>query len=106
MATRNKWAPMRSDPLPQRSSAADTNNYAQPTPTRTMVFQTFWSGNQLPGTHIVMGPHAVNIKVSSQDNRVPQRSGGSFGPVLGQVAAQRLVARMQAAWGNARARGN
>lgn len=87
-------------PLPQRLSAQDTNSYVQPTPAAIPRYMTFWKGNQLPPPTLLNAPFMRYILVSSQDNKVPQRTGGTFGRNLGQLSSTQLVARMHAAWNN------
>ena len=95
---RQKQHNIYSQPFPQRLSAADTNQYVQPTPIHGEPFLTFWAGNQVPAPFIATQAHPQYLLISSQELREPVRSGGSFNVVLGQLSTGRLVARMRAAW--------
>lgn len=91
-----------SKPFPQRLSAQDTLEWFEGRPALSDNYMSFWSGNQLPGTHVITPPHAYYVNVSSQYDTQPVRPGGIFSQQLGQLNSADLIARWRAAWANAR----
>lgn len=106
MGMRLPFARIVSTPLPQRNEGNDATNYAQPLVVEYFAepYQTYWMGNQIPGVFIHTQSNANYWPVSSLDPIMPQRQGGSFGQVLGQVQSSSLVARMHQLWSAAKSR--
>lgn len=86
-----------SAPFPQRLSAQDTRTYQQPLPLDWASFQSFFTGNQLPGVHMTTANTAY-IPYASQEDLRPRLAGGSFGPVMTQLQTANLVATWRQTW--------
>lgn len=105
-----KLGQLISRPLPQRMSYQDTTNYAAQLPAvpwemNLAPYQTYWMGNQLPGTFIHTQAHANLVNVRSPGLLMPNFQGaGTYGQVMGQVATTSLVARWHQLWQLASAR--
>lgn len=106
MSIIDRFRTFASRPLPQRLSAADTNEYQQPQPSLgPNQYLTYWVGNQLPGLFI----HTADANmqwVSVKDGRVlatsspygAMRTGGSFNQNLSQQGSGEVVATWRAIW--------
>lgn len=101
-----RWKTFVSNPLPQRMSAQDTNNYVQPQPTYDpQYYLTYWQGNQMPGMFIhTQNPHIMWVSVKDRSvlyNSSPdgaQRTKGSFNYNLSQQNSAQVIATWRAAW--------
>lgn len=98
-----------SRPLPERMDYQDTTNYSAQLPMGVEMnlapYQTFWMGNQLPGTWIHTPAHANIVNVRSPGLLTPSFQGaGTYGQVMGQVATTSLVAKWHQLWQLASAR--
>lgn len=83
--------------FPVRLQVPDTLAWREPVPPASGNYQTFWQGNQLPGSYMHVTPHAAWIHVSSQDDLQPQYRGGAFGQVMGQLQTAQLIANWRTA---------
>lgn len=63
------------------------------------LYQTYWQGNQLPGSYIQTAPHVWYANIGNSDNVAGwQRAGGAFGKQLGAAPTANLIARWHALW--------
>ena len=93
---------LRQHALPERLSvgAADTNEYAQPIPTRPYnYYMTYWRGNALPG----MGwfdsePHRQFTAVDVRPQLAPLLDGGAIARQVGRKDMAILAARWLDLW--------
>lgn len=100
-----RLVPVQEGAFPLRSTHYfDTTTYRAPVPygAAQQMYQTYWSGNILPGTLVsnLGGPNwymRVNAPPLSQQ---PQRAVGSFGQVLGQIQSRLLAAQWGQTWGS------
>lgn len=94
-----------SAPLPQRLSAQDTDTYVQPIPHTSGNYQTFWTGNQLPGSYMHITPHTQYIVYRTQDFVQPQlNTQASFGRNVGTLNTASILANWRTVWASASAR--
>ncbi len=110
MSIITRFRQFASRPLPQRMSAADTDEYIQPQPRLgANQYLTYWEGNQLPGLFIhTQNPHEVWISV--KDKKLlysgspygAQRTAGSFNVNLSQQGSAEVIAQWRATWQQAR----
>lgn len=92
-------------PLPEQMDIplGGQQNYREPQPRYEVfggnrTYLNYWYGNQMPGTHVLTGPHAwyVSPNHSYRDLSV-QRSAGYFGQLISVLDTARIQAAAKAA---------
>jgi hypothetical protein len=87
-------------PFPERFEGNDAQTWIEPTAADRSNYMNYFQGNQLPGTFLSSGPMGYPVVQAVQVESLV-RPQGSFGPNLGQVGIQNLVARWQGIWQSA-----
>lgn len=91
-----------SKPSSNRYEGNDLQTWVEPVDFGNL-YQTYWRGNQLPGSHIQTAPHVWYANIGNSDQvagwqRNSGLSSGNFGPQLGMQPTANLIARWHQLW--------